>query len=98
MSIYLSILIAGFGGGVVRGLMGFLKNQYNYKNSGFSVPYFFAMVFLSGIVGVLTAVAIKYSFISLEGISYVSPSIAFIIGYAGGDFLEGVYKIMIKKS
>jgi len=28
-SIYLSILIAGFGGGVVRGLVGFIKHQGN---------------------------------------------------------------------
>jgi len=98
MSIYISLLIAGFGGGLVRGLIGFLKNQYSYKNTGFNLPYFFGMIFLSGIVGVLTAVAVKYSFISLEGVEYVSPSIAFIIGYAGGDFLEGIYKIMIKKS
>ena len=97
MDIYLSLLIAGFGGGVVRGLIGFLKNQYSYKNTGFNIPYFFVMMFLSGVVGVLTAVAVKYSFISLEGVEYVSPSIAFIVGYAGGDFLEGMYKILLKK-
>ena len=97
MDIYLSLLIAGFGGGVVRGLIGFLKNQYSYKNTGFNIPYFFVMMFLSGVVGVLTAVAVKYSFISLEGVGYVSPSIAFIVGYAGGDFLEGVYKILLSK-
>lgn len=45
------------------------------------------MMFLSGIVGLLTAIAIEQSFVSFEGISYVSPAIAFIIGYAGGDFL-----------
>lgn len=95
MSIYISILIAGFGGGFVRGLIGFIKNQYNYKNIGFNLSYFFVMMFLSGIIGLLTALAINTSSISLEGISYISPSIAFIIGYAGGDFLEGVYKIFI---
>ena len=97
MSIYISLLTAGFGGGFVRGLMGFLKYQYSYKNVGFNLPYFFGMMFLSGIVGVLTAVAVKYSFISFEGVSYISPAIAFIIGYAGGDFLEGIYKILLKK-
>jgi hypothetical protein len=97
MNIYISLLIAGFGGGLVRGLIGFLKHQYSYKNTGFNLPYFFVMMFLSGIVGVLTAVAVKYSFISLEGVEYVSPSIAFIVGYAGGDFLEGIYKILLKR-
>lgn len=97
MDIYFSLLVAGFGGGLVRGLIGFLKNQYSYKNISFNLPYFFVMMFLSGVVGVLTAVAVKYSFISLEGVEYVSPSIAFIVGYAGGDFLEGIYKILLKK-
>lgn len=97
MDIYLSLLIAGFGGGLVRGLIGFLKHQYDYKNTGFNLPYFFVMIFLSGAVGVLTAVAVKYSFVSFEGVSYISPSIAFIIGYAGGDFLEGIYKVLLKK-
>jgi len=38
------------------------------------------MMFLSSVVGVLVAIAIDQSMISLEGI-------AFITGYAGGDFL-----------
>jgi hypothetical protein len=97
MTIYISILIAGFGGGVVRGLIGFLKHQYDYKNTGFNLPYFFVMMFLSGIVGLLVAVGIKYSLISFEGVAYISPAIAFIIGYAGGDFLDGIYKILLKK-
>lgn len=97
MTTYISILVAGFGGGLVRGLIGFLKHQYDYKNTGFNLPYFFVMMFLSGIVGLLVAVAIKYSFISFEGVSYISPAIAFIIGYAGGDFLDGIYKILLKK-
>jgi len=33
------------------------------------------MMFLSGIVGVLAAVAIDQSMISFEGITYVSPAI-----------------------
>jgi len=97
MSLYISILIAGFGGGVVRGLIGFLKHQYDYKNTGFNLPYFFVMMFLSGIVGLLVAIGIDQSFISFEGVAYVSPAIAFIIGYAGGDFLDGIYKILLKK-
>lgn len=55
------------------------------------------MIFLLGVVGVLVAIAIDQSMISFEGIDYVSPAIAFIIGYAGGDFLDGIYKILLKK-
>ena len=98
MITFLPVLIGGFGGGAVRGLVGYLKHQYSYKNVGFDWKYFTMMMFLSGIVGLLTAIAIEQSFISFEGISYVSPAIAFIIGYAGGDFLDGIYKILLKKA
>jgi hypothetical protein len=57
-----------------------------------------AIIFLLGVVGVLVAVAIDQSMISFEGITYVSPAIAFIIGCAGGDFLDGIYKILLKKA
>jgi len=77
---FLYILIGGFGGGAIRGLVGYLKHQYSYKNVGFDVKYFTVMMFLSGIVGLLAAIAIDQSMISFEGIDYVSPAIAFIIG------------------
>ncbi|MCK5044185.1 hypothetical protein KAR26_00455 [Candidatus Parcubacteria bacterium] len=89
-------LIAGFGGGAVRGLVGFIKHQYSYKNVGFNLPYFSTMVFLSGIIGLLCAVAVKGAGIDF-GISEVTPALSFIVGYAGGDFLENLYKIIIKK-
>ncbi|MBI2624746.1 MAG: hypothetical protein HYW70_00150 [Candidatus Nealsonbacteria bacterium] len=82
----LSIIIAAFGGGAVRGMVGFIKHQFAYKNVGFNVPYFLAMIFLSGTVGVMVAAAFN-----------VNAVFAFIIGYAGGDFLENVYKIIAKK-
>ncbi|MGB2761920.1 MAG: hypothetical protein WBC21_00020 [Minisyncoccales bacterium] len=94
---YLSILIAGFGGGVVRGLVGYIKHQYSYKNVGFDIPYFFTMMFISGMIGVLTAVSIKELGVDFLGIDTFSPALAFIIGYAGGDFIENIYKIITKK-
>ena len=94
---YLVILIASFGGGVVRGLVGFIKHQYSYKNVKFEVNYFLTMVFLSGVIGVLSAAAIKELGLNFSGLSYLPPAMAFIIGYAGGDFLENVYKIIVKK-
>jgi len=96
-SIFLSILVAGFGGGVVRGLVGFVKHQYSYKNVPFKLPYFLGMVFISGVIGVLTAMAIKELGLTFFGLSQLTPALAFVIGYAGGDFLENVYKIIIKK-
>ncbi|MCK4892067.1 MAG: hypothetical protein KAS78_05350, partial [Candidatus Pacebacteria bacterium] len=58
-SIYLSILIAGFGGGAVRGLVGFTKHQFAYKNVGFKLPYFVAMMLVSGVIGLLSAIIVK---------------------------------------
>ncbi len=94
---YISILVAGFGGGVIRGLVGFVKHQFSYKNVGFKVPYFLAMMFISGAIGFLTALAVHELGMTFLGLEYVSPAIALIIGYAGGDFLENIYKIIIKK-
>jgi hypothetical protein len=94
---YIQILVAGFGGGVIRGLVGYIKHQYSYKNVGFNLPYFFVMMFLSGMIGILTAVGINELGLDFLQISHISPALALIIGYAGGDFLENIYKIIVKK-
>ncbi len=94
---YLSILVAGFGGGVVRGLVGFIKHQYSYKNVGFKLPYFFVMMFVSGVVGLIVAMAIKDLAGSVLTVSF-SPGLAVVAGYAGGDFIENVYKIVFRKT
>jgi len=91
------MIIAGFGGGAVRGLVGFLKYYYSYKNTPFNILYFFSTCFLSGIVGLLAAVAVKQSGIIISGLETLTPPWAFIVGYAGGDFLENIYKIIFKK-
>jgi hypothetical protein len=93
---YFSILIASFGGGVVRGLVGFIKHQFSYKNVKFELNYFLAMIFISGAIGLLAAIGIKETGLTLFG--SFTPALAFIIGYAGGDFIENIYKIIIKKS
>ncbi len=93
---YLIILTAGFGGGAIRGLVGFIKHQYSYKNVGFNLPYFLTMMFISGIVGVLSAVAVKELGMDIFGTATFSSALAFVVGYAGGDFLENIYKILIK--
>jgi len=97
MGEYIAILVAGFGGGAVRGLVGFIKHQFSYKNVGFKLPYFLGMTFVSGIVGLLVAVAIKEMGTTFAG-NALSPALAFVVAYAGGDFLENIYKILAKKS
>jgi len=83
---YFPVIIAAFGGGALRGMVGFVKHQFSYKNVGFNLPYFLAMIGISGVIGAMTAAAFN-----------INATFAFIIGYAGGDFLESVYKIIAKK-
>src|SRR4030043_2347259 len=92
----LNIFIAAFGGGFFRGLVGYIKHQFSYKNVPFSLKYFLGMMFLSGIIGMVAAIAIKELGFTLFG--QFTPALAFVIGYAGGDFIENIYKIIIKKS
>jgi len=93
---YLEIFIASFGGGMVRGLAGFIKHQFSYKNVPFRPKYFIGMTALSGLVGMVAAIAIKELGFTLFG--QFTPALAFVIGYAGGDFIENIYKIIVKKS
>ena len=94
---YTSILICGFGGGAVRGLVGFIKHQYAYKDVKFNLSYFLMMFLMSGIIGLLVTVSIKEAGISFGGSTF-SSAFAFIVGYAGGDFIENIYKIITKKA
>jgi len=94
---YISILIAGFGGGILRGLVGFTKHQFSYKEVEFKPLYFGFMMFLSGLVGLFSAIVIKELNINFLGLTELTTPLAFIIGYAGGDFLENIYKIILKK-
>lgn len=93
---YFLIMLAGFFGGVVRGLVGFIKHQFSYKNVPFRLSYFLGMSFLSGIVGLMAAMVMKEIGFTLEG--FFTPALSFIVGYAGGDFIENIYKIIVKKS
>ena len=92
-----AVFIAGFGGGFIRGLVGFVKHQYSYKEVKFNLAHFLSMMFISGSIGVLSAVAVQELGSPALGISQVTPALAFIIGYAGGDFIENIAKIILKK-
>jgi hypothetical protein len=93
---YLAILIASFGGGAVRGMVGFVKHQYSYSKVEFSILYFSAMTFISGMIGLLIVASISQTELEFLGGTF-TPAIAFIIAYAGGDFIESIYKIIVKK-
>ena len=93
---YISIIIASFGGGLIRGLVGYIKHQFSYSKVPFRPAYFTSMMLLSGVIGLLVVWAMKEIGFTFE--SAFTPALAFIIGYAGGDFIENIYKIIIKKS
>ena len=90
------IIIAAFGGGFLRGLVGYIKHQFSYKNVPFRWKYFLGMMTLSGLVGMVATIAIRELGFTLFG--QFTSALAFVIGYAGGDFIENIYKIIIKKS
>ena len=92
-----AILFAGFSGGVVRGLVGFIKHQQAYKEVPFRPLYFASMVALSGVIGLLAAWVTDDLGITFLGMESLSASVALIIGYAGGDLIENLFKIIIKK-
>ena len=92
----ISIFFAAFAGGVLRGLVGFVKYQFSYKEVKFRTRYFLGTIFISGVIGLLAAMVVReIGFTILGGFS---KALAFIIGYAGGEFIENIYKIIIKKS
>lgn len=93
---YLTIFIAAFMGGFVRGLVGWIKHQFSYKNVPFRPKYFLGMMIVSGLVGMVATIAMRELGFTLFG--QFTSALAFVIGYAGGDFIENIYKIIIKKS
>ncbi|MBP6855669.1 MAG: hypothetical protein KBC26_01710 [Candidatus Pacebacteria bacterium] len=74
-----------------------VHKTFTFKKPKFETLYFLVMMFLSGIVGLLAAVVVKEAGIDFDGLKEFSPAIAFIVGYAGGDLLENIYKIILKK-
>jgi len=98
MDYFLSIFIAGFVGGVVRGLVGLVKHQLKFKNISFRPWYLFSTVGVSGVVGLLAAWVTRDLGITFLGMAEISPAVALVIGYAGGDFIENLFKMITGKT
>lgn len=94
----LTILLMGFVGGVTRGLVGYLKYRSSYKNTPFLLNYFALSVAISGAVGLLAAWLTRDLGITFLGLPAITPALAIVIGYAGGDFIENLFKIMTGKT
>lgn len=92
-----TFFIAGFLGGVIRGIVGILKYALSYKDVKISWFYFGGMTLVSGFIGLIAAWVIKDMGIMFEGIESLSSALALVVGYAGGDFLENIFKVLMKK-
>ena len=89
--------LAGFIGGVFRGVVGLVKYSQSYKDVEIRPWYFIGMVAVSGVIGLTTAWIIQDLGVQFLGVEKLTPAIGVLTGYAGGDLLENVYKILLKK-
>jgi hypothetical protein len=74
-------IIAGFVGGLARGLSSFLKKKKAGSAVKFNYSYFFTTVFFSGVLGGIAGALAESNW-----------KTSFLAGYAGIDFLENMYK------
>ncbi|MBU2577932.1 hypothetical protein KKA69_03820 [Patescibacteria group bacterium] len=84
MENYLIYILAGFSGGIIRGLVGFVKNKTIEKADHFKPSYFVVTILISGIVGMAAG-----------ALADTEWQVSFLAGYAGTDFIENLYKIKI---
>lgn len=93
-----AFVTAGIIGGLLRGGLGIAKYSLSYKNVNLKPWYFAGTVLLSGIIGGAAAWVTNDLGIAFLGVDRLSPAIAFLVGYAGGDFLESIAKVLFKKA
>ncbi|MEK7534297.1 MAG: hypothetical protein AAB600_03060 [Patescibacteria group bacterium] len=86
MEQFVIYLIAGFCGGIIRGLVGFVKNKTLEKVNHFKSSYFLTTILISGIVGAAAGL-----------LADTEWQISFLAGYAGTDFIENLYKIKLSR-
>ncbi len=76
----ISLGFFGLIGGFARGCVGVLKHYRREKKPTFKPFYFLITIVTASIVGVIA------------GMVVTDPRLAVLAGYAGTDFLEGLYK------
>lgn len=87
MEKYFSILLGGLIGGLLRGILGISKDLITKKEDSINYGYFFLSLTVSVAIGIIAA-----SFWP-EG----DFRIALLAGYAGSDFLEGLFKLKFQE-
>ena len=93
----MTFFFAGLLGGILRGAVGISKYLRSYKDVKIRPIYFGLSVLISGIAGLLSAWIVKDLGMTFLQLDYVPATVAIIVGYAGGDFLENTFKIIMKK-
>ncbi len=88
------IIFAGTIGGMMRGLVGYVKYRRSYKETKFMLDLFLLSVGVSAGAGLLAA-WISYDLnITFLDLPTITPALGVVIGYAGGDFVENLFKII----
>lgn len=87
MNNLLFMVLGGLFGGFLRGLLGIAKSLITKKEESINYTYFFLTLIISIVIGLIAA--------SLwpEG----DFRIALLAGYAGSDFLEGLFKLKFQE-
>ncbi len=83
MNLLLESILFGFFGGIVRILVGILKLKHSRE---FKWPRVIITLVVSGIIGAFAALFVSTDY-----------RLMLLAGYAGTDFIEGLYKIFKKK-
>ncbi len=92
------LLLAGLAGGMLRAIVGYIKaKNASKKKQDFSPLYFLATVLVSGAVGYLTVWVFYDLREFILGTLPFTPAISAVLGYAGGDIMENIYKIFTKR-
>ena len=82
----ISILLGGFFGGVLRGLLGISKTLVTKKEETINYQWFFLNLAVAAVIGLLAATMMGGDF-----------RVAILAGYAGSDLLEGLFKLKFKE-
>ncbi len=86
MEPYLQAALFGFIGGLARACVGFLKYKLDPKIKGFKLQAILFTLIASGIIGLFAGLFFP-----------TDLKLSLLAGYAGTDFIEGLYKIRKKQ-
>lgn len=92
----MTFFIFGLIGGIIRGFIGIIKHKQSYSNVQIDQKYLITTLAISGAIGFASAWVLKDLGVVFAGSETLPLSLALIVGYAGGDFLENIFKIITK--